>query len=252
MGGYAIINPKLSLQYPDPNEPLDGMFLPDLALHYMEHGSFDCFGDVHSGRVDIQRLLRVLELRYPYDSNEHQLAVDGNDLDGDMLTDNEELIAGYNLYNADQDENLIPDGIELAKQCADVIEALPIVEPNMSRIPALHKINFMQRGIETCDICGETVNMGYQRIVNPKSELSIDVPFIVSHYLEHGSFSYSGNVHNKGRIDIPLLLKTLEMPQRCGDLGTIYLPVDVNHDCQVNLDDLLEFFEQWLEQTESN
>jgi hypothetical protein len=67
MGGSEIINPMLGLSYPDPNDPLNGTYLPDLAVHYMEHGSFDCFGDLHSGRVDVARLLRVLDLRYPFD-----------------------------------------------------------------------------------------------------------------------------------------------------------------------------------------
>ena len=102
MGGYEIINPNLNMSYPDPNDALEGMFLPELALHYMEHGSFDCYGDVHTGRVDIPRLLRVLESRFPCDPNEHRLAVEKHDLDGDLLSDGEELSAGYNLYNADQ------------------------------------------------------------------------------------------------------------------------------------------------------
>lgn len=76
MGGWEIINPKLNLHYPDPNDPLDRRFLPDLALHYMGHGSFDCYGSVHKGRAEIDRLLRVLELRFPYDPNEHQLPLD--------------------------------------------------------------------------------------------------------------------------------------------------------------------------------
>ena len=50
MGGIEIVNPNLGLSYPDPSDPLDGAVLPELALHYMQHGSFDCFGDVHKGR----------------------------------------------------------------------------------------------------------------------------------------------------------------------------------------------------------
>ena len=89
MGGYEIINPILHLHYPGGNNPLQEVFLPELALHYMEHGSFDCFGDIHRGRIDIPRLLRVLELRFPGDPNEHQLVVEKPDLDGDLLTDGE-------------------------------------------------------------------------------------------------------------------------------------------------------------------
>ena len=250
MGGWEIINPKLNLNYPDPNDPLDGTFLPDLALHYMEHGSLDCYGTEHTGRVDIARLLRVLQIRFPYEPNEHQLPVEGNDHDSDLLMDNEELASGYNLYDSDQDNDLVPDGIELAKQCAEVFEGLPIYDANTPGVNEPYKASFMQRGIERCDICGETVNMGYWLAVNPKLGLSIEVPVIVCHYMRHGSFSYSGDTHGKGRFNVPLFVKILEMPQRCGDLGTVYLPGDLNKDCKVDIEDLAEFLNIWLQDAE--
>ena len=269
MGGWEIINPNLNLKYPDPNDPLDGSFLPDLALHYMEHGSFDCYGDIHQGRVNLQRLMRVLELRYPYEPNEHQLpldysvdpngqlAPDANDLDEDLLADSEELAAGHNLHDPDQNEDLIPDGIELAKQCAEVIEQLPWQE---DALPGeTYKWCGFQHGLEECHICGETVNMGPAGIVNPNLGLEIDCPLIAIHYMSHGSFSYDGRYHmsdgdllHNGRIDIPLLLKILEMPRRCGDLGTIYLPGDINKDCQENFADFAEFADKWLQSTDPN
>jgi len=192
MGGVEIINPKLALRYPDPNDPLDRGFLPFLALHYMEHGSFDCFGHFepnepgHVGRVDVPRLLRVLELRFPYDPNDHQLpldyvvdpngrlAPDANDLDGDLLADSEELAAGYNLYNPDQDQDLTPDGIELAKQCAAVIKELPYqyeADPNQT-YRFCHELD----GLEQCDICGQWIHMGGCAIVNPKLGLTYPDP----------------------------------------------------------------------------
>jgi len=250
MGGWEIINPTLDLRFPDPNDPLEGAFLPDLALHYMEHGSFDCLGDTHQGRVDIVRLLRVLELRYPYEPNKHQLSIQDSDLDGDFLTDSEELAAGYSLYNADQNESLVPDGLELAKQCAEVIEALPILDPNGPEVNEIYKMDLLQRGLEWCEVCGESVNMGYCQITNLKLGLSIDVPYIVSHYMQHGSFNYSGDVHGKGRFDVPLLVKILEMPSRCGDLGTLYHPNDLNKDCNVDFEDLVTFVEKWLQDSE--
>jgi len=251
MGGCCIINPKLGLRYPDPHDPLDPQFLPDLALHYMQHGSFDCLGSVHSGRVDLPRLMRVLDVRFPYDPNEHQLPVDANDLDGDLLTDNEELSTGYNVYDADQDADLTPDGIELARQCAEVIGQLPFgpdpVDPNKTYIdhwPAL--------GLETCEICGATVNMGPAWIVNPRLGLSVDCPLIAMHYMDHGSFEYSGDVHGRDRLDVPLLLEALEMPRECGHLGTIYSPGDHNRDCKENLADFAEFADKWLQCTDPN
>ena len=251
MGGVEIVNPNLGLSYPDPNDPLEGAFLPELALHYMEHGSFDCFGDVHSGRVDIARLLRTLELRYPEESNEHQLAVTG-DLDGDLMTDSEELAAGFNLYDADQDNDLTDDGIELARQCAEVVDALPVFDPNGPEVNAIYKVNYLQRGLENCETCGTTVNMGYWEITNLRLGLSMDIPVLSLHYMEHGSFSFAGDVHGTGRTDLALLAKILEMPSRCGDLGTIYQPADLNRDCQVDSDDFAIFTEQWLQNIDSN
>jgi len=266
MGGCVIINPKLGLQYPDPCDLLEPMFLPDLALHYMEHGSFDCFGHsepnepLHVGRVDIPRLLRVLELRFPYEPNEHQLpldyvvvpygqlAPDANDLDGDLLANSEELTAGYNLYNPDQDQDLTPDGIELAKQCAALISQLPFgPDPNEPNKPYIE--HWQQFGIETCDICGATVNMGPASIVNPMLKVTVDCPLIAMHYMQHGSFSYAGDVH-AARVDVPLLLKALEMPKRCGDLGTLYLPSDLNKDCKVDLTDFAQLGDDWLALTD--
>jgi hypothetical protein len=251
MGGYEIVNPNLGLSYPDPNDALEGAFLPELALHYMEHGSFDCYGDVHAGRVDIARLLRTLELRYPGDPNAHQTAVAG-DLDGDLMTDSEELAAGYDLYDVDQDDDLTADGIELAKQCAEAVGALPVFDPNGPEVDAIYKVNYLQRGLENCTTCGAAVNMGYWQITNLKLGLSIDGPVLALHYMEHGSFGYEGNVHAKSRIDLPRLARILEMPRRCGDLGTVYQPADLNRDCRVDSEDFTIFTEQWLQEINSN
>jgi hypothetical protein len=94
--------------------------------------------------------------------------------------------------------------------------------------------------------------MGYWKVVNLKLGLFAEVPVIVLHYMEHGSFSYAGDLHKKGRIDVPRLVKILEMPRRCGDLGTTYLPGDMNKDCRVNLADFSELAEKWLECTDPN
>lgn len=269
MGGWEIINPKLNLRYPDPNDPLEDAFLPDLALHYMQHGSFDCYGDEHQGRVNLQRLMRVLELRFPFDPNDHQLpldyvvepvgqlAPDANDLDADLLADSEELKSGFDLYDSDQDNNLILDGIELAKQCAVAIGQLPTSIPPDPNKP--YKILYMTDGLETCEICGLTIPMDHWTIFNPRLGLMINVPVMAAHYMEHGSFSYFGHsphppyepVH-AGRVNIALLAKILEMPQQCGDLGTLYLPGDLNKDCKVDSTDFAKFADKWLQSTDPN
>ena len=243
MGPAGVVSPRFGLH----------VDCPLIAIHYMEHGSFSYAGDVYNGRLNVAALLRALEVRYPYDPNEHQLPVNGNDLDEDLLTDSEELTADYELQDSDQNSNITPDGIELARQCAEVIDALPIRDPNGTEIIySLYKGGFLQRGLELCEVCGQVVNMGYWQVINPKLGLSIEVPLIVCHYMGHGSFSYSGSVHGKGRIDVPLLVKILEMPRRCGDLGTIYLPGDLNEDCRVNFADFAELTDKWLESTDPN
>jgi hypothetical protein len=113
-------------------------------------------------------------------------------------------------------------------------------------------VNYFQRGLEHCHICGTTRNMGYWEVINPKLGLSIEVPDILCHYMEHGSFSYSGDIHGKGRIDVPLLVKILQMPRECGHLGTIYLPGDWNRDCQLNFTDIAELADKWLGSSNPN
>ncbi len=242
---WGVVNPNTGLR----------VEFTDMALHYMWHGSFGFNGIGYSGegRVDSPRLMRVLEVRFPYEPNEHQLSVDSNDLDNDLLTDDEELETGLNLYNPDQDQDLSPDGIELAKQCAEVISELPVWDLQGDP-PAeeTYKANHFQRGLELCDICGQAVNMGYWQVINPKLGLSIDVYDITCHYMSHGSFSYSGDVHGAGRIDVAALVKVLEIPQRCGDLGTIYLPSDLDEDCKVDFADFADFADRWLQSTDPN
>lgn len=252
MGALRIVNPKLGLQ----------MEIPALTAHYLEHGSFSYAGDIHRGRVDIARLARVLELRFPYEPNDHQLplesllasggpiAPDTNDLDGDLLADSEELAAGLNLYEADQDGNLLPDGIQLAQRCAEAIDNLPIIDPTTTEVKGIYKISYMMRGLEWCGICGESVNMGYWQIVNAETGTSMDVSEIARHFMQHGSFSYLGDVHSAGRTEVAALLKTLGLPSTCGDLGIPHEPADLNQDCKVDIEDFTEFAERWLDSIE--
>ena len=251
MGELHVVNPRLGLD----------VRLPIIAAHYMEHGSFGYAGDVHEGRVDVPRLMRALNLRFPHEPNEHQLplesitaagervAPDANDLDGDLLADSEELAAGQNLYDPDQNENLLPDGIELAQRCAEIIERLPTFDAESPDAKGVYKIDFMMRGLEWCDTCGESVNMGYYRIVNATSGAFIEVPVIAWHYMKHGSLSHLGDVH-AGRGDVAALWNILELPARCGDLGTLSLPADLNGDCKVNIADFAEMARHWLESTD--
>jgi hypothetical protein len=252
MGTIEIVNPELGLR----------VEIPVLAIHYMEHGSLSYAGDIHEGRVDVTKLARALALRFPCQLNGHQLplayaagsprqiAPDANDLDGDLLADSEELASGMNLYDADQDDNLLPDGIQLAQRCAEIIDSLPIIDPAVTDTKGIYKISYMMRGIESCEICGESVNMGYWQIVNVESRVSLEVPEIARHFMEHGSFNYLGSVHGGGRAEVARLLEVLDLPSACGDLGTVYAAADLNKDCKVDSEDFTKFVEQWLESIE--
>jgi hypothetical protein len=263
MGMAEIINPKLGLT----------AYCTFIAAHYLGHGSFSYAAGSERGRVDVQQLLTALQLCFPCDPNEHQLpldypdpcdagrtlAPDTNDLDGDLLADSEELAAGYDLHDPDQDRDLSPDGIELATQCAEAIEHLPIYDP-LSGDPAptqTYKVNRLERGFELCRICGGAVNMGFWEVVNPRSALNVDVYDIACHYMSHGSFSYSGQTADPphapfhyGRMDIPLLARALEMPRHCGHFGTIYLPGDLTADCKADFEDLSQLARDWLLSTQ--
>jgi hypothetical protein len=252
MGTLEIVNPPLGLR----------VEFPILSLHYMGHGSFSYEGTTNTGRTNVPLLLRTIELRFPYDPNAHQLPVDGNDLDEDFLADSEELKAGYNLHDPDQDNTLVPDGIELARQCAAVVSQLPEYYLGGGEPPnQTYKMEHALDGLEQCDICGQWIHMGGWEIINPKLGLHYPdsndplngtfLPDLALHYMGHGSFNCFGDDHN-GRVDIPLLAKVLEMPRRCGDLGTLYLPADLNEDCRVNFTDFIELADKWLESTDPN
>ncbi|MDY0354691.1 MAG: hypothetical protein RBR19_02345 [Sedimentisphaerales bacterium] len=252
MGVIRVVNPALGLT----------VEIPLMASHSMEHGSFSYSGQIHEGRVDVVRLARALGVRFPCESNEHQLplahgieglgriAPDANDLDGDLLADSEELAAGLNLYDVDQDRNLVPDGMQLARRCAEIIDRLPAVEPDESGAVSVYKVSYLMRGLEWCEVCGQSVNMGYWQIVNTAAGKTVEVPEIARHFMEHGSFSSLGTLHGGSRVDVATLLETIGWPIECGDLGTTYPPGDLNEDCRVDADDFVELVNWWLNSTE--
>jgi hypothetical protein len=189
-------------------------------------------------------------MRFPYEPNEHQLPFGAADLDGDLLADGEELAAGLNLHDADQNDNLLPDGVEIAQRCAEIVDRLPTFPPDASDAKGVYKVEFMMRGIEFCDVCGEDVNMGHWQIVNAETGDSLDVPVIACHYMQHGSFGHAGDIHGTQRVDVATLLRILEWPARCGDVGMPALPGDLDGNCVVDLRDLATLAERWLESSE--
>jgi hypothetical protein len=195
----------------------NSMWIPSMALHYMEHGGFSWQGGYlrgGKGRIDPGHLRAVLS----GEGDGHRWCV-SPDSDGDLLTDWEELDLGSNLSTPDQDGNGILDGIDLAESVVKQIAALP-TKPVADQV---HRLDFQMNGLETCDICGEDVNMGFLTVVNPVAELFVKVPYIAIHAMEHGCFSYAGNVHGEGRLDVKLLVDAL----RSSGPGHM---LDVEHD----------------------
>ncbi|MGQ9852244.1 MAG: T9SS type A sorting domain-containing protein [Candidatus Oleimicrobiaceae bacterium] len=174
--------------------------MPYIALHYLEHGSFAYEGSVHGRGLEEPRAIDCA-LRSP--GGYHQLAVEG-DSDGDGLRDNEEATLGTNPAVPDSDGDGLSDGTSFAWRLYEAVQGLPS-EPREDGPYVRH---MMVRGVEQCTICGQWVNMGYMRVINPALNDSLDLPYIGLHALEHGAFTYDGTLHSKGRLD-PLRLAQL-------------------------------------------
>lgn len=178
--------------------------ISSMALHFMQHGGPSWQGGQlmeGQGRIDPRHLQAVLTGQ----GDGHRPPVQP-DADADLIADPEEIELGSNPENADENSNQTPDGIDLARQTAAQIAALP---PGPTNLP-IYRLDFLLRGLERCDICGATVNMGHLTVVNSAADLYSPLPYLALHCLEHGSFSYAGNVHGAGRLDVPLLLQTLQ------------------------------------------
>lgn len=207
MGFVEIINPDLGLS----------VGIPYVGLHFMEYGGFSYAGDIHTGRVNLPLLNTVLKS----ERDPHWLLVEG-DADHDGLTDDEEPRFETDPDNPDTDADGSYDGVELASNMHEIISDLPKSENTTET----YLIEHFSWGHELCEICGESTNMGYVEIVNPLEGLSIEIPCIGLHYMEHGSFAYSGSIH-QGRADLRLLDTVLRSD------GTAHLlPVegDSDHD----------------------
>jgi len=133
----------------------------------------------------------------------HWLAVP-DDLDSDYAIFAEEVLAGYSWRGAYSVSDSLLDGVYLAHFLHAMIESLP----DTPQTDQPYKEYEFVYGIETCDVCGADFNMGSIRIVNPQRGLEMEFPIIGLHYLEHGSLSYMGTVHD-GRVDLYALKRVL-------------------------------------------
>jgi len=187
MGFVTIHNPLRDLS----------IDIPFIALHYMEHGSFSYGGSVHAGRVDIEMLKKVLA---PLDSDHHMVATAG-DSDQDGLRDEYEPGFGSLVGDPDSNDNGLDDGAEAAEDLIEKLSRAPVIGPN-AKIPRdTPYVQYQQMwGVENCEVCGMTINMGSVRVVNPSSRMEMTFPIVGLHYLAHGRFAYrAGSI--AGEVD---------------------------------------------------
>lgn len=142
------------------------------------------------------------------------------DGDQDYLSDEEELHLGTHPDSADTDRDGVLDGIQTALTLWESIQNLPTEE----RETEPYRIDYPMWGLETCDACGEIVNMGFVKIINPQLNLACEIPYIGLHFMEHGGFSYAGDIH-AGRLNVPLLNAALK-----SERDPHWLSVDIDSD----------------------
>ena len=157
------------------------------------------------------------------DDDPHWRSLPDFDLDGDYLYDHEESRLGMSPDMPDTDGDGRLDGVQLAQELHAIYETLLHEE----REDQPFVIDHQMWGLEQCAVCGVTVNMGYAEIVNPLENLYIEVPYIALHYLQHGSFGYSGDVHESGRVNPGVLKVVLESD---GTAHRLEIDNDADHD----------------------
>lgn len=173
--------------------------VPIVALHYLEHGGLSYDGSVHQGRVDLDPLKRIL---FAWDPP-HQIPIGGGDGDGDGLLSEEEPPLGSDPGDPDSDDDSVPDGPQFVEGLLPMIGALPReVVPDRP-----YMLEWWANGVEQCEICSVTQNMGHAEIVNPLEGISVEVPFVALHFLAHGGLICDGTT-NDGRI-LPTALRTV-------------------------------------------
>jgi hypothetical protein len=209
MGYYRIIHPLRRLEAE----------LPVIALHYLQHGSVGYEGDVHgAGRADIEGLKAIL---FPSDPAHHMCRPVEEDIDGDMLGSDEEALLGTDPADPDTDGDSLGDAPQTAERLLAALSALPREE----RPDGPFVVDHEERGLEACATCGRLMNMGYLEIANPLEGFSLQLPYVALHYLAHGSFGASGDVH----VNADVLPSVIDVALRSAG-GAHLIPIEGDAD----------------------
>ncbi|MCF7741428.1 MAG: T9SS type A sorting domain-containing protein, partial [Candidatus Marinimicrobia bacterium] len=197
MGYVEIHNPMRNLK----------IELDYMALHFMEKGSFSHGDSIDFQRVDLKKLKQIFVHR----DDSHDSAQVAFDNDQDGLVDSVESLFGMQPDDKDSDDNQLLDGDQAAEQLVGEISELPLIFDSDSvpddRVYILFELYY---GLEECNICGKSVNMGNAIITNPEKDVSYRMPIIALHYLAHGCFAYAGDLH-ENEINVASLYNVLNM-----------------------------------------
>jgi len=143
--------------------------------------------------IDLDQLKRVL---MPDFITPHPIPPRLDDSDGDGLTDAEEAVLGTDPQSG-------ADGAALAEELLAIIERLPRQAIDTGPYLLEHEMD----GVEQCEACGGTFNMGMVEIVSPRDGMSVSMPYVALHMMAHGGFAYDGTT-NEGEV-LPLALRTV-------------------------------------------
>ena len=210
----------VNMGYVEIVNPLENLVLeaPYIALHYLQHGSWQYAGDVHgSGSVRARTLKAALES----DGTLHRLPIQPDE-DSDGLADDSEARLGCETNNPDSDLDGVADGVQLARQYWKEIEDLPRVAS-----AGAYRIEHEAWGLEMCEVCGIEVNMGFTEIINPAENYRVNLPYICLHYLRHGSFAAKGSEHVYEQFDPRSLDCVLHSS---GAMHLLPIEDDIDHD----------------------
>lgn len=191
MGSMEVVNP-LEQQ---------SIHVPYVADHFLAHGSFSYAGSVHAGRVNAALLNIVLTStgRAHFTPEDPQ-----TDVDQDGLRQDEEEVLGTRPQEPDTDTDGVLDGPDLGRQWRTQLDALPRAgTPESGPEDRTFVVEHPMDGIEVCPHCGDSVVMDVWDVINPVAQLSISIPSMALHHLEHGGFRWEGGqLHGgAGRVD---------------------------------------------------
>ncbi|MEO0137586.1 MAG: hypothetical protein ABIL40_11300 [candidate division WOR-3 bacterium] len=136
--------------------------------------------------------LSLLIIQCSQKADPHLLPI-SDDKDNDYLIDGVESKVYLDPKNPDTDGDGTLDGPQLAFRLVSRIDSLP----DTVQTQCSYAIKTFFTGNDTCPVCGEEIQKGEIKVVDPICNVTCIVPLIGLHFLEKGSFRYK---YSDGRI----------------------------------------------------